>query len=83
MLLLVAVLALTACGTQTPAQKTAKCLNAKGFLVQASGLRVEGTAPDGVAFTVVALTGTINDNGNPGKRQLSLADRSSIRACLN
>jgi len=68
---------------QTPAERVAPCLNARGFLVTPSGLRVVGTAPDGVGFTVVALTGTINDGGNPGGRALSPADRRAIRACLH
>jgi hypothetical protein len=51
--------------------------------VQPNGLRVIGTAPDGIAFSVVALTGTIDDAGNPEKHKLTPHDRTLVRACLH
>ncbi|HEY3921405.1 MAG TPA: hypothetical protein VGL76_04765 [Gaiellaceae bacterium] len=78
------MIALTACGgAKTPAERVADCLNKKDFLVQPARLRVEGTAPDGIAFTLVARTGAIDDTGNPGKRKLSAGDRELIRSCLH
>ena len=80
---LVAVLVLTACGAaKSPAQRLADCLNARSFLVQANGARVEGSSPGGVNFTVSA-TGRIDDTGNPGRRRLAPADRRSIHSCLD
>jgi hypothetical protein len=76
------VLLLAACGSaKSPAQRLADCLNARSFLVQASGARVEGSSPGGVNFTVSA--GLVDDSGNPGGRRLSRVDRASIRACLH
>ena len=78
------VLLLAGCfSAKTPAQRVAACLNKKGFLVQPNGLRVIGTAPDGIAFSVVALTGTIDDAGNPEKRKLTSHDHTLVRACLH
>jgi hypothetical protein len=77
------VLVLAACGTaKTPAERVANCLNARGFLVQASGSRVEGSSPGGVNFAV-SVAGRIDDAGNPGGRRLSRPDRRSIEACLH
>jgi hypothetical protein len=77
------VLVLAACGSaSSPAQRLADCLNARSFLVQASGARVDGSSPGGVNFTVSAA-GRIDDSGNPGGRRLSLVDRRSIKACLH
>jgi hypothetical protein len=77
------VLALAACGgAKSPAQRLADCLNARSFLVQASGARVEGSSPGGINFSV-SVAGRIDDSGNPGGRRLAAVDRGSIRACLN
>jgi hypothetical protein len=73
---------LAGCGSaKTPAERLADCLNAKGFLVQANGLRADGSSPSGVNFTV-SVAGPIDDSGNPGGRRLSAGERRSIRACL-
>ena len=84
-LLLTALLALAGCGgsSKTPAQRIADCLNGKSFLVEAADGRVEGTSPDGVAFTLAAASGRIDDHGNPGERRLSPGERTSIQACLH
>jgi len=77
------VLALAACGSsKSQAQRLADCLNARSFLVQASGNRVDGSSPGGVNFSV-SVTGRIDDSGNPGGRRLSRVDHRSIRACLH
>jgi hypothetical protein len=77
------VLALSACGSaKSPARRLADCLNARSFLVQASGTRVEGSSPGGVNFTV-SVAGRIDDSGNPGGRRLARVDLRSIRACLH
>ena len=77
------MLVVAACGSaKSPAERLADCLNARSFLVQASGARVEGSSPGGVNFTVT-VAGRIDDSGNPGGRRLSRGDRRSIRACLN
>jgi len=77
------VLVLAACGSaSSPAQRLADCLNARSFLVQASGARVDGSSPGGVNFTV-SVTGRIDDSGNPGGRRLARIDRRSILACLH
>ena len=77
------MLALSACGSaKSPAERLADCLNARSFLVQASGGRVEGSSPGGVNFAV-GVTGRIDDSGNPGGRRLSPADRRSVEACLH
>jgi hypothetical protein len=70
-------------GSKTPAERIADCLNAKTFLVGAAGGRVEGTSPDGVAFSIAVASGAIDDGGNPGGRRLSPGERRSIRACLH
>ena len=83
MLPFVAVLALAACGgTKSPAQRLADCLNARSFLVQANGGRVDGSSPGGINFTV-SVGGRIDDSGNPGARRLSKPARAAIRTCLN
>jgi hypothetical protein len=77
------VLVLAACGSaKSPAQRLADCLNARSFLVQASGARVEGSSSGGVNFAV-SVAGRIDDSGNPGGRRLSRLDRRSIEACLH
>ena len=77
------MLALAACGsTKSPAERIAACLNARSFLVQASGSRVEGSSPGGINFTL-SVSGLVNDAGNPGGRRLSRNDRRSIAACLH
>jgi hypothetical protein len=58
-------------------------LNAKSFLVEASGGRVEGTSPAGIAFSLAVASGRIDDRGNPGGRRLSPAERRSVEACLH
>jgi hypothetical protein len=79
----VAVLVLAGCGSaKSPAQRLADCLNARSFLVQASGARVDGSSPGGVNFSV-SVAGKIDDSGNPGGRRLSRAERRSIRGCLH
>jgi hypothetical protein len=82
--ILVAVLALAACGgnEKTPAERVADCLNAEAFLVQADGARVEGTSPAGIAFSVAVRSGRIDDAGNPARRRLARRDRSAIERCL-
>jgi hypothetical protein len=75
---------LAGCGSsKTRAQRLADCLNGDGFLVGAAGGRVEGTSPGGIAFSVVAASGAIDDRGNPGRRRLAARDRRSIQACLH
>jgi hypothetical protein len=77
------VLVLAACGSaKSPAQRLADCLNARSFLVQASGARVEGSSPGGVNFAV-SVAGRIDDSGNPGARRLSDQARAAIRVCLS
>jgi hypothetical protein len=86
-------LALAACGggPETTAEAAAACLNDRGFLVQASGERVEGTAPDGVGFTLRLGKGEpeIDDDGNPPKSpggppaRLSESARTAIEGCAD
>jgi hypothetical protein len=77
------VFVLAGCGSaKTPAERVANCLNARSFLVQASGNRVEGSSPGGVNFRV-NVGGRIDDSGNPGGRRLARLDRRSIEACLH
>jgi len=79
----VLALALGGCGgAKSPAQRLADCLNARSFLVQASGARVEGSSPGGVNFAV-SVAGRIDDSGNPGARRLSRLDRRSVETCLH
>ena len=70
-------------GAKTPAERLAGCLNDQNFLVGVAGGRVEGTSPDGIAFSIVAASGAIDDADNPGGRRLSAGERRSIRACLH
>ena len=52
---LASLVALTAgCGSSggVTATSVANCLNAKSFLVQANGVRVEGASPSGITFTL-------------------------------
>ncbi len=81
------MLVLAACGGQskTAAEAAADCLNARGFLVEASGDAVQGSSPGGVNFTLtIRPAGAgIDDSGNPGAppRRLSQSERAAIETC--
>jgi hypothetical protein len=88
---LLAVAALVACGgtQRTPAEAAARCLNERGYLVQADGEAVRGSSPNGVNFTLT-LSGSnavVDDSGNPPRRagsppaKLARGERTEIESC--
>jgi hypothetical protein len=64
-----AVALLAGCGGTSKAT-VAGCLNDGGFLVTSSGAKVEGTSPEGVAFTL-----TVYESAQAAKRAAAGLDR--------
>lgn len=85
-LVVVAALALAGCGSRPrDAAGVAACLNDRGFLVQASGKRIDGTSPDGVALTLHVRAGrasTLDTSGAPGGARLTSRARDVVASCL-
>lgn len=80
-----AVVALAGCGSSPrDAAAVAKCLNGRGFLVQATGARIDGTSPGGIGLTLTVRSdrpSVLDTSGSPGNATLSRAAHEIVRSC--
>jgi hypothetical protein len=77
---------LAGCGSHKPAAAgVASCLNDQGWLVEATGARVDGTAPDGISLTLtMAGKGTwrLATSYGPTASPLTKAEHAELVSCL-